>query len=68
MHGHNVAMKRYALYLREEQLAFLQSLVTRGFTVSEQIRIAVDNYITNMQKATISSSKSKHDKSNSAQI
>lgn len=53
-------MERYAFYIRKEHLAFLKSLATKGFTVSEQIRIAIDQYIDEMRSKTISSSSSKH--------
>lgn len=60
MRGHTMHMERYAFYLRKEQLAFLKSLACKGFTVSEQIRIALDKYIDEMRSKTISSSSSKN--------
>ena len=52
-------MRRYNLYLPENQLETLEKLSESGITVSEQIRIAIDTYIKKLERASFSESKSR---------
>lgn len=57
-------MKRFNLYLPEEQIKQLEDLSVNSISVSEHIRLAIDLYIKALIKVTVSQSLSRKEDKN----